>query len=65
MAVVYSLRMEGEAVKESVVCGHHIHKEVLRSVYGQEFQCGNSQSMSGPGMANGTGKRVYEKQCHF
>ena len=35
--VVYSLRMEEEAVKESVVCGHHIYKEVLRSVYGQEF----------------------------
>ena len=28
--VSYSLRMEGEAVKESVVCGHHIHKELWR-----------------------------------
>ena len=32
----YSLRMEGEAVKESVVCGNHIHKEVWRPVNGQE-----------------------------
>ena len=30
----YSLRMEGEAIKESIVHGHHIYKEVLRPVTG-------------------------------
>ena len=29
--------MEGEATKESVVCGHHIHKEVCRPVIGQDL----------------------------
>ena len=29
--------MEGEAIKESVVRGHHIYKEVWRPVIGQEL----------------------------
>ena len=29
--------MEGEAIEESIVCGHHIYKEVWRPVIGQEF----------------------------
>ena len=33
----YSLRMEREAIKESVVRGHHIYKEVWRAVIGQEL----------------------------
>ena len=39
LAVVYasySLRME--AIKESVVCGHHIYKEVWSPVIEQEVQ---------------------------
>ena len=35
--VSYSLRMEGEAVKQSVVRGHHIYKKVWRPVIGQEL----------------------------
>ena len=37
MHASYSLRMEREAIKESVVCGHHIYKGVWRPVTGHEF----------------------------
>ena len=37
MYASYSLRTEGEAVKESIVCGHHIHKEVWGPITGQEL----------------------------
>ena len=37
MYASYSLRMEGEAVKESIVCGHHIHKKVWGPIIGQEL----------------------------
>ena len=35
MYASYSLRMEGEA--KSVVCVHHVYKEVWRPVIGQEL----------------------------
>ena len=37
MYVSYSFKNEGEAIKESVVRGHHIFKEVWRPVIGQEL----------------------------
>ena len=37
MYASYSLRMEGETVKQSVVCGHHIYKKVWRPVIRQEL----------------------------
>ena len=37
MYASYSLRMEGEAVQQSAVHGHHIYKKVWRPDIGQEL----------------------------